>query len=244
MTRRRTPGLRREEVAQRSNVSATWYTWLEQGRGGAPSADVLDRLARGLALTEVEREHLFLLAQNRPPEVKYQEAPDITPQLQRVLDSFEFSPAYIRTPEWDVLAGNRAAMAVFVQGEAKSPVRFNVLENFFSEDQDHAETAGWESVARAVVATFRTETARTGYSQRAKALVEKLSAAYPKFRKLWLEHDLSNNFEGIKTLHISTSGPITFEYATFAVDGKPNLSLVVFNPATPEDRARMRSLLG
>src|SRR5215475_12926766 len=69
MTRRRTPGLRREEVAQRANVSATWYTWLEQGRGGAPSEEVLERIAGALLLTEVEREHLFLLAFGRPPEV-------------------------------------------------------------------------------------------------------------------------------------------------------------------------------
>ena len=71
LTRRRTPGLRREEVAQRANVSATWYTWLEQGRGGAPSAEVLDRIARALMLTDVEREHLFLLGLGRPPEVRY-----------------------------------------------------------------------------------------------------------------------------------------------------------------------------
>src|ERR1700691_5329620 len=71
LIRRRTPGLRREEVAQRANVSATWYTWLEQGRGGAPSADVLDRIARALMLTEVEREHIFLLALGRPPEARY-----------------------------------------------------------------------------------------------------------------------------------------------------------------------------
>src|SRR5438034_11362568 len=85
--RRRTPGLRREEVAQRANVSATWYTWLEQGRGGAASADVLDRIARALLLTEVEREHLFLLGLGRPPEVHYRVPPGITPQLQRVLDA-------------------------------------------------------------------------------------------------------------------------------------------------------------
>src|SRR3954452_17503388 len=80
--RRRTPGLRREEVAQRANVSATWYTWLEQGRGGAPSADVLDRIARALMLTDVEREHLFLLALGRPPEVHHQAAEGVTPRLQ------------------------------------------------------------------------------------------------------------------------------------------------------------------
>src|SRR6202789_4455107 len=68
---RRTPGLRREEVAQRANISPTWYTWLEQGRGGAPSADVLDRISRALMLTDVEREHLFLLGLGRPPEVRY-----------------------------------------------------------------------------------------------------------------------------------------------------------------------------
>src|SRR3569623_3794256 len=70
--RRRTPGLRREEVAQRANISATWYTWLEQGRGGAPSADVLDRITRALMLTDVAREHLFLIGLGRPPEVRYQ----------------------------------------------------------------------------------------------------------------------------------------------------------------------------
>src|SRR5580692_9201737 len=109
LTRRRTPGLRREEVAQRANVSATWYTWLEQGRGGAPSPDVLDRLARALLLTDAEREHLFLLGLGRPPEVRYQRSAGVTPRLQRVLDALSPSPALIRTAVWDVAAWNRAA---------------------------------------------------------------------------------------------------------------------------------------
>src|ERR1700704_5033682 len=79
-SRRRTPGLRREEVAQLAHVSATWYTWLEQGRGGAPSADVLDRLARAFSLNEGEREHLYLLAQDRPPKVRHAERSSVTPQ--------------------------------------------------------------------------------------------------------------------------------------------------------------------
>src|SRR5438876_10382017 len=72
--RRRTPGLRREEVAQRANISPTWYTWLEQGRGGAPSAEVLNRIAAALMLTDIEREHVFLLGLGRPPEVRYKAA--------------------------------------------------------------------------------------------------------------------------------------------------------------------------
>src|SRR3979411_460860 len=107
--RRRTPGLRREEVAQRANISPTWYTWLEQGRGGGPSADVLDRISRALMLTDMEREHLFLLGLGRPPEARYQRNEGVTPRLQRVLDALDPSPAVIRTATWDVVAWNRAA---------------------------------------------------------------------------------------------------------------------------------------
>src|SRR5512142_2756215 len=110
--RRRTAGLRREEVAQRANISATWYTWLEQGRGGAPSADVLERIARALMLTDVEREHLFLIGLGRPPELRYQAIEGVSPRLQRVLDALETSPAIIRTMIWDVVAWNRAATIV------------------------------------------------------------------------------------------------------------------------------------
>src|ERR1700747_1592920 len=99
--RRRTPGLRREEVAQRACISPTWYAWLEQGRGGAPSADALDRIARALMLTDVEREHLFLLGPGRPPEARYRRDEAVTPRLQRVLDVLEPCPALIRTATWD-----------------------------------------------------------------------------------------------------------------------------------------------
>src|ERR1700761_8575267 len=129
--RRRTPGLRREEVAQRANVSATWYTWLEQGRGGAPSADVLDRIARALMLTDVEREHLFLLGLGRPPEVRYQAADGVTPRLQRVLDALTISPAYVKNSTWDIVAWNRAAAVVLADYAAMSPQERNSLRLVF-----------------------------------------------------------------------------------------------------------------
>ena len=147
LARRRTPGLRREEVAQRANVSATWYTWLEQGRGGAPSSDVLDRISRAMMLTDAEREHLFLLGLGRPPEVRYHAPEGITPRLQRVLDVLEISPAFMRTATWDVVAWNSAA------------------------------------------------------------------------------------------------GPLAMEYSAFAVDGWPDLIMVIYNPATPADADKIRSLL-
>src|SRR4051812_46290376 len=131
MTRRRTPGLRREEVAQRASVSATWYTWLEQGRGGAPSADVLDRIARALMLTDVEREHLFLLGLGRPPEVRYQATEGVSPRLQRVLDSLELSPALVKTSTWDIVAWNRAAAVVLVDYGVLAPEQRNILRLIF-----------------------------------------------------------------------------------------------------------------
>lgn len=109
--RRRTPGLRREEVAQLASISPTWYTWLEQGRGGAPSREVLERIARGLRLTTPEREHLFILAFGHPPQTRLTVTDDMTPRLQRVLDAFTI-PAIIRTASWDVIAWNAPAARV------------------------------------------------------------------------------------------------------------------------------------
>src|SRR5919198_2337669 len=183
--RRRTPGLRREEVAQRANVSATWYTWLEQGRGGAPSADVLDRIARALLLTDVEREHMFLLGLGRPPEVRYQPAEGVSPRLQRVLDALEVSPAFVKTPTWDIVAWNRAA-AVVLTDYGKLPVeQRNVLRMIFLDPRIRDAQGDWEGVARFVVAAFRADVARAGASGSVKALVEELSRANPRFDAMW-----------------------------------------------------------
>lgn len=107
--RRRTPGLRREEVAQRAHISATWYTWLEQGRGGAPSPRVLDSLAEALMMTEAEREHLFLFAIGRPPKSRAAGRDGISRRLQRFLDAMPMIPATIATSTWDIIGWNRAA---------------------------------------------------------------------------------------------------------------------------------------
>src|SRR6202050_2420689 len=146
--RRRTPGLRREEVAQRANISPTWYTWLEQGRGGAPSADVLDRIARALMLTHVEREHLFLLGLGRPPEVRYRKDDGVTPRLQRVLNALDPSPAVIRTAIWDVVAWDRAATVMLMDYGSMPPEQRNILRYFFLDPRSRAAQYDWESVAR------------------------------------------------------------------------------------------------
>jgi transcriptional regulator with XRE-family HTH domain len=243
-TRRRTPGLRREEVALLANVSPAWYTWLEQGRGGAPSTDVLDRLAQGLRLTEAEREHLYMLAQNRPPEVVARESEVVGPGLQHILDSLELSPAAIRSSAWDVLAANLAARVILGPGK-EVPDRYNILENFFAraDQRDEDPKSAWTAVARAVVAQFRTEAFQAGFGPRAQEVAEGLARSSPVFSRLWGELDVGLYFESIKTFVLPGRGPLTFETATFSVDGQLGLKLMVFTPASREDRLRVKQLL-
>lgn len=243
LKRRRTPGLRREEVAHRAHVSATWYTWLEQGRGGAPSAEVLDRIARALMLTEVEREHLFLLALRHPPEVRYQGVEGITPRLQRVLDSLELSPAIVKTSTWDVVAWNRAASVVLKDYGSLPVEQRNILRLMFCDPQVRAAQADWESIARFVVAAFRADAARAGASRNVQALVDELSRSSPAFEAMWRDNDVRIYGEGTKHIRHPRAGLMGFEYSAFSVDGRPDLGMVVYTPATPRDVDRIRSLI-
>jgi transcriptional regulator with XRE-family HTH domain len=243
LARRRTPGLRREEVAQRANVSATWYTWLEQGRGGAPSADVLERIARAMMLTDAEREHLFLLGLGRPPEVRYRAPQGITPRLQHVLDTLDHSPAIIRTATWDVIAWNKAAAAVLTDYGALPEGQRNVLRMMFRDSRVRAAQANWQSVARYVVASFRADVARAGAASDVRSLVDELCATSPEFAAMWRDNDVQAHGDGLKVLHHPVAGRLSLEFSGFAVDGRPDLTMVIYNPATTADADRIRRLL-
>ena len=243
-SRRRTPGLRREEVAQRANVSATWYTWLEQGRGGAPSADVLDRIARALMLTDVEREHLFLLGLGRPPEVRYQAQEGVSPRLQRVLDAMEYTPAYLKNATWDIVAWNRAASAVLADYETLGAEERNILRRIFASDVRRDRLPNWEKDAAFIVAAFRADVARTGATRNVETLVEELCRRSPEFDRMWRNNDVRHAYgETAKLLHHPGAGAIELEYSAFAVEGRPDLGLVVYNPATEADRQKVRQLV-
>jgi transcriptional regulator with XRE-family HTH domain len=243
LARRRTPGLRREEVAQRANVSATWYTWLEQGRGGAPSADVLDRISHAMMLTDAEREHLFLLGLGHPPGVHYHAPEGISPRLQRVLDTLECSPAFIRTATWDVIAWNKAAAAVLTDYGTLPVGQRNVLRMMFQDSRIRAAQPDWQSVARYVVASFRADVARAGAARNVQSLVDELCATSPEFAAMWRDNDVQGQGDGVKVLHHRTVGSLSMEFSAFAVDGRPDLNMVIYNPATPEDADKIRTLL-
>jgi transcriptional regulator with XRE-family HTH domain len=242
--RRRTPGLRREEVAQRAHISPAWYTWLEQGRGGAPSAAVLERIAHALMLTDVEREHLFLLGLGRPPEARYHKNEGVTPRLQRVLNALNPTPALIRNAIWDVIAWNRAAAVMLVDYGSLPPEQRNILRFIFLDPRARAVQYDWESVARFVLGTFRVEAVRAGAAEAMEPLVAELSRLSPEFKAMWSDNEVRGaHGEAIKRIKHPLLGPIAFEYSQFAVDGRTDLGLVIYNPATPEDAASIASLL-
>ena len=243
--RRRTPGLRREEVAQRANISPTWYTWLEQGRGGLPSAAVLDRIAKGLMMTEPEREHLFMLGLGRPPEVHYKPIEGVTPRLQRVLDAMELSPAIIKTATWDVVGWNKAAAALLTDYSKLPHEERNILRLMFGSSRIRAKRKDWSSIARFVVGAFRADVARAGAaaSDEVFRLVEELCRLSPEFGALWESNEVVAHGEGVKCIYHPEAGHLDLEFSSFAVEGRPELDMIVYNPASPTVADRVRALI-
>ena len=241
--RRRTPGLRREEVAQRANISPSWYTWLEQGRGGLPSADVLDRIAKGLMLTEPERDHLHILAFGHPPEQRYRQPESITPRLQGVLDTMPFSPAIVRTATWDVVAWNKAAATILTDYAKLPKEKRNILRMMFSNERVRAAQDDWRNVARYVVGAFRADAARAGAGVEIQELVDELSVSSPEFKAMWDDNEIAATREGIKRLHHPELGVIELEFSSFAVEGRSDLNMMVYNPANSEVLERFRALI-
>jgi transcriptional regulator with XRE-family HTH domain len=241
--RRRTPGLRREEVAARAGVSVTWYTWLEQGRGGPPSDEVLERLARALELDGAAREVLFLLARNRPPPIQPAAPSPVPASLQRVLDSLTTSPAIVKTPLWDVVAWNAAAAVVLGDPGEDYEADRNLLRRFFTKPMIRERLPQWEEQARFILSVFRIDLARAGDVPEAAALIAELQAGSADFRRLWAENEVRSYGMGVKELKHPIVGPITVEYSAFAVDGAEGLTMVVFTPVAASDVQAVERLL-
>ncbi len=243
-TRRRTPGLRREEVARRAKLSVEWYTRLEQGRGGTPSAQVLDSVAGALLLSRIEREHLFRLAHGLRPEAPHLHTGGLDPRFRRALDGFVHRPAYIKTISWDVIAWNRAAQVILSDYEAMAPEDRNILEILFLDPVTRGRLPDWELEARRAVSTFRRELTRWGAPERAEKLVEKVRARSCDFARMWDAHDIGTLGEGVKRLAHPTAGDLALWYSSYALDDEPGLGLVLYTPDTDDDARRMRELLG
>ncbi|MFQ0828333.1 helix-turn-helix transcriptional regulator [Serratia fonticola] len=227
-TRRRTPGLRREEVAALAGVGLTWYTWLEQGREINASVEFLEDLARVLKLDATERYHLFLLAHQRPPVVAGHQWCQVTPLVRRLLDDLTLRPAYVMNLSWDIIAWNPAADRLFTIAE-RQPQQRNMLWMLFADPELNQRLMEWQEQAPQILASFRRDYARTPQDATMLQRIQALSDVSPQFRQLWQQHDIHGRCQGQRTFLVAGAGEVTFEHASFIVDEENHLRLVMYS---------------
>lgn len=240
--RRRTPGLRREEIAQLAHIGTSWYIWLEQGRNIHPSVQVLESLAQALKLTSNERRHLFLLAgQSLPPQTPpLQEC--VSPVLQQMLDGLDPAPAYAVGRRWDYLAWNHAAERVFAISAASLPYERNLLWRFFTDPMMREHFSHWEQMARGLLAEFRTASARYPGDGWFEELIEALKQVSPEFCQWWQEHDAPRELSGDKIMEHPTLGHLEFQHLTLQVLSDPAIRVTVYMPKAVT-RIKLQQLL-
>jgi len=230
-TRRRTPGLRRGEVAMLAGVSPEWYTWLEQGRDINVSGQLLESLAKVLQLDANEREHLFLLALRQSPPVEVYTAPTVSRTLQAFLDSLETSPACVVDARTNVIAWNAAYHAVFVGDFTTGNERErNLIWRIFTNPAARHVNEQWKEIARVYVAHFRAGYGRFINDPWWAEQISELSRISPEFRELWARHDVLNLSEGRKAFHHPLVDKLEFDILWLQTADSRDLRLLIHTP--------------
>jgi transcriptional regulator with XRE-family HTH domain len=235
--RRRTPGLRREEVAQLAGVGVTWYTWLEQGRPINASVQVLDAIARVLRLGTAERWHLYRLADvpGLPASVDTQPLPDEVPQ---VLDSLDPKPAAVYNGKYDLLACNEAYAAMFPTVAGASGRERNALWQCFGGHRNLLT----HCVVAHMVATVRANYARHVGEPEWTTFIADVSSLSDEFAALWATHDVSEPMPSVKTFPCGDVGLVDVRTASFGVTGMPESRMIVYLPNSPVDAGKIEQL--
>ena len=234
-SRRRTPGLRREEVAMLAGVSLTWYTWLEQGRRINASDEVLAAIGRALQLDEAGTEHLLAIAQ---PSSGPLEAPHEAPTaLVRLLDALEPAPAYVLGPRWEFLAWNAAQARLYPRiVDLDGPER-NLLWVLFADPSTRELIVDWDIHAKQALAEFRAGTTGLRGDAAFGELVNRLRAESAEFAAWWQEHDVSGFETRLRRFRHPAAGLLTFEYQQLAPVEWPSLRVTAQLPVPGDDSA-------
>ncbi len=240
--RRRTPGLRREEVAQLANVGLSWYVSLEQGRDVHPSVQVLENLAQALRLNLAERRHLFLLAEQRIPSTPTSLAETVSPALRQTIQSLDPNPAFVLGKRWDYLTWNKAAELLFSISRRDPPYERNLVWWLFSNLDRWKHLSDWREYAQGVLAEFRVDCARHQGDPWIEALIEDLKQASPEFRKWWPRHNVRNYLEEQKIFENDRLGHLEFDHITLLVPSNPDLKVMIY-AASPETAQKLSEAL-
>ncbi|MFE7570765.1 helix-turn-helix transcriptional regulator [Streptomyces sp. NPDC057539] len=241
-SRRRTPGLRREEVAQLSAVGVTWYTWLEQARAIQVSAQVLDALARALLLDPSERAHLFALAGALDP-APGTPCPTVTPAIRRMLERLEPFPACVQNSRYDILAYNRTYGVMMCDLDSVPPQDRNCLWLAFTNEDFRASLGNREETTRIMAAKFRASMAEHLAEPPWKTLLGRLRAASPEFREIWERHEVVTPVgDRTKRFNNAAVGRLNLEHTNLWLGPSAGPRLVSYVPVDEETRLRLEKL--
>lgn len=237
---RRTPGLRREEVATLAGIGVSWYTWLEQGRTINVSDSVVESISRVLRLDHAERAYLYQLVGLRPPEEKILENSALMHELERLVDAWSPYPAYVLDRWWNFVIINESAQAVFgLRGYGQ-----NCLISFFTDAKYRSFFANWDTLAPQVVADFRGSAAAYPDDARFTSIAGELYARSPEFAKLWDQHDVRKESNGTKAVLHPVLGEMTFDHLVLHPSSRHDLRVTVHLPREGfEARRRLERLL-
>lgn len=244
--RRRTPGLRREEVAQLAGVSTTWYTWLEQGRDIQVSASVLDCVATALQLTSDERRYLFSLAMESAstPAPKTELLPDIRPSLQRILRELRYCPTIITDRRFRIVGWNEAASRVFLDFDLLPAEDRNLVRLLFARKDFRRLAANWEHFALDFLAIFRAYYGRYVEDEWYEDFLSEMRASYLDFDSLWERSRVSLAPEMLIEFRHAAAGKMLFQLTSLQVQGEDDLRCSIYTPAADTTtESKLRKLL-
>ena len=233
--RRRTPGLRREEVAELAGISVTLYTWLEQGRDVPVSERTIDAIAAALQMSDDERRHAQALA-HPPQHAELSET--ITHALRRFVGTLRWHPTFVLDHEWNIVLRNESALAVF-GGDADLENRVNMLEEVFLHDRFRTLFSDWSDTAEKLLEMYRIDFALYAPADVASPIVERLRERSPEFERWWSEYRVRSHPHELRELDHPRVGKITLEPSTHAVIESPGLRLLVFTPHDAESERRI-----
>lgn len=231
--RRRTPGLRREEIALLAGISATWYTYLEQGRDVRPSDQVLTSLAAALRLSGHERDHLFHLAGNTPAG-ELAEPESVAAGVAAIPSMVQPNPAYVTGASYDLLSCNPAAAELFTGIAATPSPPPNLARWIFTCPAARHVLMDWEREAQSLLARLRAAAGRHPGHPRFASLVEALHEASPEVRAWWPRYDIQTSRSGTKRLRHPRLGPVTLTHTAFHVADRPEQTLVIYSDGASE----------
>lgn len=240
--RRRTPGLRRDEVAQMSGISVTWYTWIEQARDISVSRQVLDSLARTLRLTPHERRHLFGLAGESLPAAELRRGPT-SPVLQQLVDALDPNPAYLLDAAWHLLAWNRAEAGLIGDPAERDESERNLIWLVFVDPVIRDLMVDWPGQARALLAQYRGDAGQHAGDPRFEALTSALRRTSPRFREWWDRHDVAGFGSTRWELDHPRAGRLTVNYVKLSPLESPEVKLFVCLPANDATARRLPGLV-